>query len=102
MKTMLWATLSANGNYAQSGHGNPPNQDAFKDFVTNAMTAGNFIVGRRTYEGMLESGGIREAPLAHLDVIVVSSHVTLRGRRLSHRRKKHYAFCSRKGIKRLL
>lgn len=76
MKTMLWATLSANGNYAQSGPGNPPNQDAFKDFVTNAVTAGNFIVGRRTYEGMLESGGIREAPLAHLDVIVVSRHVT--------------------------
>lgn len=75
MKTVLWATLSANGNYAQSGPENPPNQEALNDFVANAKTAGNFIVGRRTYEGMLASGGVSDGPLADLDVVVVSNHV---------------------------
>ena len=55
MKTILWATLSANGNYAQSSPENPPKKEAFDDFVKQARAAGNLIVGRRTFEGILST-----------------------------------------------
>jgi len=71
MKTILWATLSANGNYAQSSPENPPKQAALADFAEHAQKAGNFIVGRKTFEGMLASGGSGEA-FAGLDIIVIS------------------------------
>ncbi|NBD23256.1 dihydrofolate reductase [Paenibacillus sp. T1] len=71
MKTMLWATLTANGNYAQSGPDNPPKQEALEDFAAQARAAGNFIVGRRTFEGMLASGG--GGAFGELDIVVVSS-----------------------------
>ncbi|QYR22912.1 dihydrofolate reductase family protein [Paenibacillus sp. sptzw28] len=74
MKTILWATLSANGNYAQSSPENPPKKEAFDDFVKQAMAAGNFIVGRRTFEGMLGSDGRAPGPLADLDIVVVSKN----------------------------
>lgn len=57
MKTILWATLTGNGNYAQSSPENPPKKEALGDFAAHAQAAGNFIVGRRTFEGMLASGG---------------------------------------------
>lgn len=75
MKTVLWATLSANGNYAQSSAENPPKQEAWNDFVTTAKATGNLIVGRRTFDSMLASGGVGDGPLAMLDVVVVSAHV---------------------------
>ncbi|WP_419873387.1 dihydrofolate reductase family protein [Candidatus Pristimantibacillus sp. PTI5] len=71
MKTILWATLSANGNYAQSSPENPPKKEALNDFAEHAKAAGNFIVGRRTYEAMAASGG----PFAVLDIVVVSKKV---------------------------
>ncbi|MEC0243618.1 dihydrofolate reductase [Paenibacillus dokdonensis] len=71
MKTILWATLTANGNYAQSGPENPPKKEALDDFFTRAKTAGNFIVGRRTFEGMRGNGG--PGPFADIDIVVVSS-----------------------------
>ncbi|MCH5585377.1 dihydrofolate reductase [Shimazuella sp. AN120528] len=71
MKTILWATLSANGNYAQSSPENPPKKEALEDFITHAKAAGNFIVGRKTFEGMLASGGGGE-DFANLDIVVIS------------------------------
>jgi dihydrofolate reductase len=72
MKTILWATLSANGNYAQSSPENPPKKEALGDFMTHAKAAGNFIVGRRTFEGMRASGG---GGFSDIDIIVVSKSV---------------------------
>ncbi|TDF98749.1 dihydrofolate reductase family protein [Paenibacillus piri] len=73
MKTILWATLTANGNYAQSGPEHPPKQEALDDFATHAKAAGNFIVGRRTFEGMRASGG--GGAFAGMDIVVVSASI---------------------------
>ncbi|MNV28336.1 Dihydrofolate reductase [compost metagenome] len=70
MKTILWATLSANGNYAQSGPENPPKKEALNDFATHAKAAGNFIVGRRTFEAMRGNGG--PGPFGEVDIVVIS------------------------------
>ncbi len=70
MKTILWATLTANGNYAQSGPENPPKPEALGDFAAQAQAAGNFIVGRKTFEGMRGNDG--PGPFADLDIVVVS------------------------------
>ena len=72
MKTILWAALTANGNYAQSSAEHPPKPEAFNDFVAHAKAAGNFIVGRRTFEGMQASGG---NPSGEVDIVVVSQSV---------------------------
>lgn len=69
MKTILWATLTANGNYAQSSPEHPPKPEAFGDFVAQIREAGNFIVGRRTFENM-QAGG--NGPFAGVDIVVVS------------------------------
>ncbi|RUS48918.1 dihydrofolate reductase family protein [Cohnella sp. AR92] len=74
MKTVLWATLTANGNYAQSGAENPPKKEALNDFAKQAMAAGNFIVGRRTFEAMRGNGG-GGGPFANLDIVVLSQTV---------------------------
>lgn len=73
MKTLLWATLTANGNYAQSSPEHPPKPEAFGDFVAVARTVGNFIVGRRTFEGFRASGGLDA--FANLDIVVLSANV---------------------------
>src|SRR5258708_2019441 len=72
MKTILWATLTANGNYAQSSAENPPKKEALDDFAAQAQAVGNFIVGRRTFEGMQASGG---NPFGEVDIVVVSQSV---------------------------
>jgi dihydrofolate reductase len=72
MKTILWATLTANGNYAQSSAEHPPKKEALDDFAMQAKAAGNFIVGRKTFESFQTSGG---AAFADLDIVVVSSSV---------------------------
>jgi dihydrofolate reductase len=74
MKTILWATLTANSNYAQSSPETPPKKEAFDDFATNAKAAGNFIVGRRTFEGMLKNGGVGGGPFAEIDIVLVSKN----------------------------
>jgi dihydrofolate reductase len=74
MKTILWATLTANGNYAQSGPNNPPTKEALNDFAAQAEAAGNFIVGRRTFEAMRGSGG--GGPFAKIDIVVVSKNAS--------------------------
>ncbi|MBW5446139.1 dihydrofolate reductase [Cohnella sp. CFH 77786] len=74
MKTILWATLTANGNYAQSGPENPPKKEALDDFAAHVKAAGNFIAGRRTFEGMRGNGV--PGPFADMDIVVVSKSVT--------------------------
>jgi dihydrofolate reductase len=74
MKTILWATLTANGNYAQSGPENPPKKEALHDFATLAQAAGNFIVGRRTFEGMRGNGG--PGPFGEVDIVVISRNAS--------------------------
>jgi dihydrofolate reductase len=76
MKTILWATLTANGNYAQSGPDNPPKKEALDDFAAHAMAAGNFIVGRRTFEAMRGNGGGGGGPFAEIDIVVVSRNAS--------------------------
>ena len=73
MKTILWATLTANGNYAQSSPEHPPKKEALDDFAARARDTGNFIVGRRTFEGFQASGG--GGAFADLDIVVLSSSV---------------------------
>ncbi|MBD2870862.1 dihydrofolate reductase family protein [Paenibacillus arenilitoris] len=82
MKTMIWATLTANGNYAQSGPENPPRKEALDDFAAQAKAAGNFIVGRKTFEAMQNPGRVsREeqaaasGPFAELDIVVLSRSI---------------------------
>lgn len=70
MKTILWATLTANGNYAQSSAENPPKAEALNDFATLVRATGNFIVGRRTFEGFQASGA---SPFSDIDIVVIST-----------------------------
>jgi dihydrofolate reductase len=85
MKTILWAALTANGNYAQSSAEHPPKKEALDDFAMHANAAGNFIVGRRTFEGMQDSSRIAQTemagagnPFASLDIVVMSHRITAR------------------------
>ncbi|MCR2807599.1 dihydrofolate reductase family protein [Paenibacillus soyae] len=82
MKTILWATLTANGNYAQSGPDNPPKTEALEDFSAKAKAAGNFIVGRKTFQEMTdpsrisqEEQGNTEGPFAGIDIVVLSKNM---------------------------
>ena len=79
MKTILWATLSANGNYARASAAHPPRPEATADFADNALAYGNFIVGRRTFESFRAqparagAEGVAANPFAHTTIVVVSS-----------------------------
>lgn len=74
MKTRLWATLTANGTYARATPDQPPRLEALADFGAHVAEAGNFIVGRRTFEAFQAQparGG--EQPFANTDIVVVTS-----------------------------
>jgi len=74
MKTILWATLTANGNYARSTPEHPPKREALADFAANVGRTGNFIVGRRTFEEFQAQparGG--DQPFAQTDIVVVTT-----------------------------
>jgi dihydrofolate reductase len=73
MKTILWATLTANGTYAQSSPEHPPKREALDDFARQARAVGNFILGRRTFEVIQ---AIRGGAFSDVDIVVVSSSVT--------------------------
>jgi dihydrofolate reductase len=72
MKTILWATLTANGNYAQSSAENPPKKETLDDFATQVRATGNFIVGRKTFESFAANGG---GPFGDMDIVVVSQSI---------------------------
>lgn len=80
MKTILWATLSANGNYARASAEHPPKPEATADFAEHALAHGNFIVGRRTFEAFQAQparagadGGAARNPFANTTIVVVST-----------------------------
>jgi dihydrofolate reductase len=82
MKTILWATLSANGNYARASAAHPPKPEATADFAAHAAAHGNFIVGRRTFEAFQAQparagadGGAARNPFASTTIVVVSTTV---------------------------
>lgn len=82
MKTILWATMTANGNYAQSSPEHPPKKEALDDFAMHAKTVGNFIVGRRTFEGMQDTTRVSQTeleneggPFGDIDIVVLSKSV---------------------------
>ena len=70
MKTVLWAALTANGNYAKNSADHPPKKETLEDFAAQVKKSGNFIVGRRTFEGFNTNGGGN--PFGDIDIVVVS------------------------------
>jgi dihydrofolate reductase len=86
MKTILWATLSANGNYARASAAHPPKPEATADFASNALAHGNFIVGRRTFEAFQAQparagadGSAPPNPFARTTIVVVSTTLAVPG-----------------------
>jgi|GEM_PF-823985 len=81
MKTILWATLSANGNYARATPASPPKPEALADFAALTSHHGNFIVGRKTFEEFQSRPERRPAVggavVQQADVVVVSRTLTL-------------------------
>jgi dihydrofolate reductase len=76
MKTILWATLSANGNYAQPSPQNPlPPKEALDDFAAHVRVSGNFITGRKTFEEFQANANRRPAnagqAFANTDIVVL-------------------------------
>lgn len=76
MKTILWATLTANGNYQRNDPQHPPRPEALSDFAAHVAASGNFIVGRTTFEAFAaqqpSGGGPPEGPMRGAAIIVVS------------------------------
>ena len=70
MKVILWATLTANGNYARSDAQHIPKQEALADFGMQIQKTKCFIVGRTTFEGFQASGA---KPDPSIRIVVVSS-----------------------------
>lgn len=77
MKTILWATLTANGNYARASEEHPPKKESLEDFARQAKAAGNFIVGRKTFADFQTDASRKvddaDQVFAGVDVVVVSS-----------------------------
>ena len=77
MKTILWATLSANGNYAKASAEHPPKPEALADFAAQARRAGNFIAGRNTFQNFQADASRRPSDdgqaLAGVEPIVISN-----------------------------
>jgi dihydrofolate reductase len=61
-------SLTANGNYARV-RPDHSKKEALEDFATQARSAGNFIMGRRTFEAFQASGA--DKGFAGLDIFVV-------------------------------
>jgi dihydrofolate reductase len=74
MKTILYAGITANGNYGNSDAGQMPKQEELNDLFNHAKQAGNIVMGRRTYEIF----GADDT-FADLDVVVVSSRASFEG-----------------------
>lgn len=82
MKTILWATLTANGNYQRNDPRRPPRAEALSDFAAHVEATGNFIVGRRTFEafaaqqapaGVPGGGATAPSAMGTATIVVVSS-----------------------------
>lgn len=81
MKVTLWATLTANGNYARSTPQHPPKPQALADFAEHVAAFRNFIVGRRTFQEFQaqpqRSDSGAGAVFASAELVVVSSAAAL-------------------------
>lgn len=73
MKTILWATLSTNGNYARASAEHPPKPEATADFAGHALAHGNFIVGRHTFEAFQAQPSRGGNPFLSTTIVVVST-----------------------------
>lgn len=72
MKTILWAILSANGNYAQRY----PSKEALDDFAAHVRRSGNYITGRKTFE-LIQANenrgpGVTAHAFTKTDIVVLS------------------------------
>lgn len=74
MKTILYAAITANGNYGDSDAGQMPKQEELSDLFNHATKAGNIVMGRKTYEIF---GG--DEAFVDLDVVVVSRTASFEG-----------------------
>ncbi|MDF3066000.1 MAG: hypothetical protein K0R38_1601 [Polyangiaceae bacterium] len=83
MKIILWATLTANGNYARSTPAHPPKPEALADFAAQVGAIGNFIVGRQTFQEFQSqprrSAEDAGATFARADIVVVSRSGEVKG-----------------------
>ncbi|MCU1384107.1 MAG: hypothetical protein JWL71_2804 [Acidobacteria bacterium] len=84
MMTIVWATLTVNGNYARADAAHPPRKEALEDFARWAKRAGNFVVGRHTFEAFQAEPNrkVDDAgqAFAETEIVVVSaSRAELRG-----------------------
>jgi len=78
MKTILWATLTANGNYATNSREHPPKREALEDFAAQVTRAGSFVVGRRTFESFQAQPSSGPA-FGDVSIVVVSKTLAIPG-----------------------
>lgn len=74
MKTIIYAGLTANGNYGDTDSGQMPKQEEMDNLFMHAKESGNIVMGRRTYEIFGADGAFVD-----LDVVVVSKSKTFDG-----------------------
>ncbi len=74
MKTILYAAITANGNYGDSDTGQMPAQEELNDLFNHAKQARNIVMGRRTFEIFG-----KDDTFAELDVVVVSETTSFEG-----------------------
>jgi dihydrofolate reductase len=83
MKITLWATLTANGNYARSTPAHPPKREALEDFAAQVRAHGNFIVGRQTFQEFqaqpARSASDAGPTFAAAEIVVVSTSLRIPG-----------------------
>jgi dihydrofolate reductase len=70
VKVILWASLSANGNYSQATPENPPPLQVLQDVQARSQEAGCVIFGRSTYEEIMSRG--QDPASLKVDIVVVS------------------------------
>lgn len=101
MKVILWATLTANGNYARSTPAHPPRPQALADFAAQVGTVGNFIVGRQTFREF-QSQPQRSAEgagdtFARADIVVVSRSLAAAGPTVARSPREALAHLEKRG-----
>ncbi|GAA3735504.1 hypothetical protein GCM10022225_17700 [Plantactinospora mayteni] len=74
MKTILYASLTANGHVVRSGpdHEIPP--EVLTDFIGQVRQHRNLVVGRRTFDLVSAGGGGGGGAFAGVEVVVLSRH----------------------------
>lgn len=106
MQTTLWATLTANGNYARGSVAHPPKPEALADFAREAKAHGCFIVGRRTFEEFQQQASRRPPDAANalrdVAIVVVSRSATLMGPPLARTPREALSILAERGFERAL